>query len=108
MAAMYLEMLGLVASDVSAFSATTSMMMVHAFGIAAVMPAEGKTEAVKEGLQNFINLKQQAFEFYLPDQYDNAKNAKLEVLADGTVLMVMCAGQDEVFNGIKTAIEGAY
>ena len=50
MAAMYLEMMGLVPADVTAFSFSTSMMMVHAFGIAAVMPAEGKTDAVKEGL----------------------------------------------------------
>lgn len=105
-AAMWLEMMCLTAEDVTAFAVSTSMMMVHAYGIAAVMPAEGKEEAVIEGLNAFIEQKQQAFEMYLPDQYENAKNAKLETLADGTVLMVMTADQDAIFDAIKAAIEG--
>ena len=105
---MLTEMFKLKAEDVKALAASGSMMMVHAFGIVAVMPAEGKEAAVKESLQAFIDQQKQAFEFYLPDQYDNAKNAKLETLSDGTVLMVMCAEQDQVFNAIKAAIEGAY
>ena len=55
-----------------------------------------------------IDLQLQNFEFYLADQYDVAKAAKLETLSDGTILMVMCEGSDTVFNAIKTAIEGAY
>lgn len=103
--AMLLELMGLTAEDVSAFAISTSMMMVHAYGIAAVMPAEGKEETVTAGLQSFIERQQQSFEHYLPDQYENAKNAKLETLADGTVLMVMTADQDTVFEAIKAAIE---
>lgn len=103
--AMLLEVMGLTAEDVSAFAISTSMMMVHAYGIVAAMPAEGKEEAVISGLQSFIERQQQAFEMYLPDQYENAKNAKLETLADGTVLMVMTADQDTVFEAIKDAIE---
>jgi len=103
---MMLEIMGLTAEDVTAYAISTSMMMVHAYGIAAIMPAEGKEEAVNNGLKAFIEQKQQAFEMYLPDQYENAKNAKLETLADGTVLMVMTAEQDTVFEAIKAAIEG--
>lgn len=102
---MMLEVMGLTAEDVTAYAISTSMMMVHAYGIVAAMPAEGKEEAVIAGLQSFIEQKQQAFEMYLPDQYENAKNAKLETLADGTVLMVMTADQDTVFEAIKAAIE---
>lgn len=103
---MMLELMGLTAEDVTAYAISTSMMMVHAYGIAAIMPAEGKEEVVNNGLKAFIEQKQQAFEMYLPDQYENAKNAKLETLADGTVLMVMTAEQDTVFEAIKAAIEG--
>ena len=103
---MMLELMGLTAEDVTAYAISTSMMMVHAYGIAAIMPAEGKEETVNNGLKAFIEQKQQAFEMYLPDQYENAKNAKLETLADGTVLMVMTAEQDTVFEAIKAAIEG--
>lgn len=104
--AMILESLGLKKEDVTAFGASSSMMNVKAYGIAAVMPAEGKEEAVKEGLQGFIDRQQTNFEFYLPDQYAVAQGARLETLKDGTVLMVMCENGDEVFDSIREAIEG--
>ena len=102
--AMLLEMLGLKEEDMVAFAASVSMMNVKAYGIAAVMTAEGKTEAVREALQGFIDQKQMEFEFYLADQYDVAKNARLETLEDGTVLMVMGEGSDEIFSAIASAI----
>ena len=43
----------------------------------------------------------------LADQYEVALNAKLETLDDGTIVMVMCEGQDEVFDAIVSAIEAA-
>ena len=104
--AMLLEMMGLKQEDITAFGISTSMMNVKAYGIAAVMPAEGKEEAVKTALQGFIDQKCMEFETYLVDQYDVAKAAKLETLADGTVLMVMTEGQDEIFTAISTAIVG--
>lgn len=42
---------------------------------------------------------------YLADQYEIASNARVETLEDGTILMVMCEGQDDVFTAIKTAVE---
>lgn len=104
--AMLLEMMGLKAEDLTAFGISTSMMNVKAYGIAAVMPAEGKAEDVKAALQGFIDQKCTEFETYLVDQYEVAKNAKLDTLADGTILMVMTEGQDEVFTAISTAIAG--
>lgn len=99
-----LMLLGLSAEDMSAFGAAVSMMNVKAYGIAAVYPAEGRADAVKEGLQSFIDRQKQSFEQYLADQYEVAKNAKLETLSDGTILLVMCENQDEVFDSIKSAI----
>ena len=104
--AMLLEMMGLKEEDMTAFGVSTTMMNVKAFGIAAVMPAEGKEEAVKTALQGFMDQKCMEFEMYLVDQYEVAKNARLETLADGTVLMVMTEGQDEVFEAISKAIVG--
>lgn len=100
-----LQALGLTAEDTQAFGISMSMMNVKAYGIAAVMPAQDKADAVKEGLQSFIDRQQQNFELYLQDQYEIAKNAKLETLEDGTILMVMCEGQDEVFQAISEAIQ---
>ena len=106
MSAMILESLGLTAEGMTAFGISMSMMNVKAYGIAAIMPAEGKADAVKEALQNFIDIQKQSFEQYLADQYEIAKSAKLETLADGTVLMVMCENADAVYEAIKSAIEG--
>lgn len=106
LSAALLELLGLQAEDMTAFAVSASLVNVKAFGIAAVMPAEGKEEAVTAALQGFIDLQKQNFERYLADQYEVADSARLETLADGTVLLVMCQDQDTVFDAIKTDIEG--
>lgn len=104
-ASFLLELMGLSAEDMSAFAISASAMNVKAYGIAAVYPAEGKDEAVKEALRGFVDRQKQNFEQYLADQYDIANNARLETLEDGTFLLVMCEGQDEVFTAIRSAIE---
>lgn len=102
--AMLLELMGLKAEDMAAYGISASMMNVQAYGIAAVLPAEGKTETVTEALQSYIDLQKMNFEFYLADQFEVASNARLETLEDGTVLMVMCADSDQVFKAISDAI----
>lgn len=74
--AMILESMGLKEEDMTAFGVSGSMMNVKAYGIAAVMPAEGKEEAVKEGLQGFIDRQKSSFETYLADQYAVAESAR--------------------------------
>lgn len=104
--AFMLEMLGLKEEDLKAFGISASLMNVHAFTIAAVMPAEGKSEDVKQALEAYVAQKQSEFEFYLADQYEIAKAAKVEVLEDGTVLMVMAEDSDTVTQNITKAILG--
>ena len=106
-ASFLLELMGLSAEDMSAFAISASAMNVKAYGIAAVYPAEGKDEAVKEALRGFVDRQKQNFEQYLADQYDIANSARLETLEDGTVLLVMCEGQDGVFDAIRDRIEAA-
>ena len=105
MSSILLETLGLAQDDMTAFGISASLMNVQAYGIAAVMPAEGKADAVTEALQGYIDQQKSNFENYLADQYDVASSARLETLSDGTVLMVMCSDQDTVFDAIKAAIE---
>lgn len=106
----YLDMsfatLGFTAEDTKAYALSMSLMNVNAYAIVAAMPAEGKEETVKTGLENYVEAQKSSFEFYLEDQFDIAANAKLETLDDGTLLLVMCQGQDEVFEGIKTNLAG--
>ena len=94
-------------ADVSAFALSVSPMNIKAYGIAAIYPAAGKSDAVLEGLNAFIDRQKQSFEQYLADQYEIASNARLETLEDGTILLVMCEDQDAVFDAIRDTIEGA-
>ena len=104
MSAIILENLGLLVEDMQAFGVSSSVMNVKAYGIAAVMPAEGKAESVTSALQGYIDAQKSSFEQYLVDQYEIANSAKLETLEDGTILMVMCEDQDTVFDAISAAI----
>ena len=104
-AQMLLDVLGLSADDMDAFAVSVSVMNVKAYGIAVVKPAEGKEDTVKNSLQNFIDGQKQSFEHYLVDQYEVASSAKLEVLDDGTVVLVMCEDSDTVFDNIVKALE---
>lgn len=105
MNSMILQSMGLKTSDMSAFAISASMMNTKAYAIAAVMPAEGKQSAVLQALQGYIAQKQSEFEFYLPDQKVVADAAKVGVLSNGTVLLVMNEGQDAIYSAIASAIQ---
>ena len=70
MADLVLPMVGITSDNAAAFAVAVSPMNIRAYGIVAVLPAEGKSEEVQEGLQGFIDQQKQSFEQYLADQYD--------------------------------------
>ncbi|MCI7474842.1 MAG: DUF4358 domain-containing protein [Clostridiales bacterium] len=98
-------LIGVTEEDMTAYAIAVSPMNVKAYGIAAILPAEGREAAVVDGLQAFIDRQKSNFQTYLADQYAIAEKAGLETLEDGTVLMVMCEDSDQVLKNIKTAIE---
>ena len=102
---MVFGMLGFAPEDAQAYGISMTFMNVSAYAIAAVMPAEGKEDTVRKGLEAYREAQKQNFQFYLEDQFDIASNAKLEKLNDGTLLMVMCENQDTVFDSIKASLE---
>ena len=102
--ALVLESLGLEKEDVEALGVSASAMNTKAYAIAAIRPAQGREEAVREALQGYIQRQQSSFQFYLPDQYQVAQEARLETLEDGTVLLVMCQDGDTVFAAIQEAL----
>lgn len=105
MADMILPMVGITAENATAYAVAISPVNMRAYGIAAIMPAEGKSDEVLEGVKAFVEQQKSNFEFYLADQYDVANAAKVETLDDGTVLLVMCEDQDTVFDAIKDALK---
>ena len=104
MADMILPMLGITDDNTTAYAVAVSPMNIKAYGIAAILPAEGKSDEVLEGVQGFVDQQKQNFEQYLADQYDIANAAKVETLEDGTILLVMSEGQDAIFDSIKDAL----
>ena len=102
-----LETLGLEEGDAEAFGVSMSMMNTQAYAIAAVLPAQGREEAVEEALQGYVDRQRSSFEFYLPDQYQVAQDARLETLEGGTVLLVMCQDADQVLEAIRSDLESA-
>ena len=106
-ASLALESLGLKKEDVEAMGVSASVMNTQAYAIAAVLPVQGRESAVQEALQGYIERQQSSFEFYLPDQYQVAQDARLDTLEDGTVLLVMCSDADQVFQNIRGELESA-
>ena len=103
-AAMVFETLGLTAEDMQAGALSVSMINIKAYGIAIIQPAEGKGEAVKTALDNYVAQMQKSFESYLQDQYAVAKAAVCETLEDGTVIMVISENSDAIATAIKEGL----
>lgn len=101
-----LGVMGVAPEDLAASALMVSTRGIQAYSIVAVMPAEGKADTVRKGLEGYIDNQKNTFEFYLEDQYQIASNAKLEELSDGTLLLVMCPDQDKVFDSVKKSLEG--
>ena len=85
-------------------AASISAMMVRSYAVAIVKPAEGKTDAVKSALEAYVTSEQQSMEHYLEDQYQIAKNAKVETLPSGEVVLVCCEDSDTVLVNLKKAL----
>ena len=97
-------LLGLEDDMVDDFAASVSGMMVQSYGLAIVKPAQGKTDAVVDALKAYVLSEQQSMEHYLEDQYQIAKNAKVETLPSGEVVLVCCENSDAVLANLKKAL----
>ena len=101
---MLLPLLDLEEGSYTDFAASLSTMMVQSYGVAVVKPAEGKTDAVVTSLKEYVLREQQSMEHYLEDQYQIAKNAKVETVPSGEVVLVCCEDSDTVLANIKAAL----
>lgn len=98
------EVLGLTADQLDAFAVSISFINVQAYCVGLFKPVEGQAEAVTTALQTYLDGTEQSFSSYLPDQHEIAQNAILKTLDDGTIMVVMCDGQDTVAEGIEAAL----
>lgn len=104
MADLILPMLGITDENAAAYAVSVSPMNIRAYGVAAILPADGSSQEILDGVNGFVETQRANFEFYLADQYEIAQSAKVETLDDGTILLVMCEDQDTVFDSIKSAL----
>lgn len=101
---MMMPMLNLEDGMAEDFAASLSTMMVQSYGLAIVKPAEGRTQDVVDALNAYVESEQQSMEHYLEDQYQIAKNAKVETLPSGEVVLVCCEDSDTVLVNLKKAL----
>ncbi len=99
-----LPMLGLEEGDYESFAASVSIMNIRSYGVAIVKPAEDKTEAVQEALENYVTSQQLAMENYLADQYKIAKAATVTTVPSGEVVLVCCENSSDVLTTIQDAL----
>ena len=105
MADMVMQTLTLTPDQLQQYAFSISLINVKAYGVGVFVPAEGQTDAVKAALEDFVTNQQKSFENYLADQYEIAKQAKVEVLPTGEVVLVMCENSSEAFSTIEAALQ---
>ena len=89
--------------DVEEYAGKTSMMIVSASSYMIMKPAEGKKEAVKEAMADYMAKQEEQWGAYLPAQYDLVKN-RLETEVEGYLVYVVSEDNDAVLKAIKNNI----
>ena len=101
---MMLPLLNLEDDMYTDLAASVSAMMVRSYAVAIVKPAEGKTDAVKAALEDYVASEQQSMEHYLEDQYQIAKAATVTVEPTGEVVLVCAENHDTLLANIEKAL----
>lgn len=100
-----LEWLALDADAIERYAISVSFMNTQAYAVMIIQPKEGRAEEIKTALQDHIQRQSDSFEFYLEDQYTIAKDAKLETMPSGEVVLVMCQDAPAVLESIQNALK---
>lgn len=101
---MLLSFFGVAKEDMTNYAISMSMINIKSYGIAIVMPGEGKAQTILDAANAFVEMQQNAQENYLPDQYAIAKAAIVKQLDSGEVVLVMCEDSSTVLSNIEKAL----
>ncbi len=104
-AQMILQMLNLTDADMQDYAISMSLMNVKSYAVIVILPAEGKADTVKNGLQAYLDGQKMNMQNYLPDQYEIANKAKLVTADSGEVILVCCEDSDTVLASIESALK---
>lgn len=94
------DTLNIETTDVEEFLMRMPMMMTQSSTYIIVKPAEGKEDAVKKAIDEYMIKLENQWSTYLPDQYELVKNRKVEKIGDYLVYIVS-NNNDLVFNTIS-------
>ncbi|MGD9560201.1 MAG: DUF4358 domain-containing protein [Oscillospiraceae bacterium] len=100
------ESFGFVEADMQRYAISLGLIITQAYGVAIILPAEGKQQAVLDQVNGFIEMQRKAQENYLQDQYAIALAAKVETAETGEVLMAMCEDSETVMEKMLEGLKG--
>jgi len=82
------------------YAISISAKNTQSYAIAIIRPTPDSQEEVYDKLAALVDLQKTAQRDYLPEQYEIACDAKLEIQPGGEVVLVMCEDSDEVYDAI--------
>lgn len=94
------------ADDMQRYAVSISRANTKSYGIAVILPAAGRTDAVIGQMEAFIEMQKRLQENYLPDQYDIASSALLDTAPSGEVVMVMAPDASTIMANILAGLAG--
>lgn len=101
-----LDFFGVKPEDMKKFAISVSLINIKAYGIAIVLPEDGKQQAVTDSMNAFVEGQKKAFDGYLQDQYEIAKDTQIKTMPSGEVVMVMSEDAGTVMSAIEKALKG--
>ncbi len=96
---------GFVEADMDKYAISLASTIIKVYGVAIILPAEGKQQAVMDQLNAYVEQQKAAQENYLPEQYAIASNAKIKVAPTGEILLAMCEDADTVMAELEAGLK---
>lgn len=100
-----IDFFGVPKADMQKYAISVSLINIKAYGIAIVLPQEGKAQEVTNAMNTFVDTQKKAFENYLPDQYEIANAAQVKTMPTGEVVLVMCENASTVMADIEKQLK---
>ncbi len=87
------------------YAISISAKNTQSYAIAIIQPTPDSQEEVYNKLAALVDLQKTAQRDYLPEQYEIACKAKLEIQPSGEVVLVMCEDSEDIYSAICEQLE---
>ncbi len=86
------------------YAISLGFSITQAYGVAIILPAEGREQDVIDMVNAYVLAQQKAQENYLPAQYEIAMDAQVKTAPTGEVLLVMCRDAAAVMERLEAGL----